>query len=314
MIKTLARFGMIAVGLSAYGSAMAQQDPSPSIQKKLQPYIECINRLSERSHSAEERYLSWVNAKTGPTGKERIIYGLYTIYDPKPCAAGVEAAAKIAPNDAELEKAGADYAAAVLALAPVLEEANDYYDQKNYKDDKMAKGREMHPRLMAAFAKFSEADKALRGQVETLNDKAQRERLAEIEKLEGRSQRYWVGELMLRAKVVLRAEQVDPKAFDVAKATAAITELEQAVKEIEKLGVEKPDQKVGSIFLGAAKSYLSTSKELMRRVRDKVPYSQGERMILSSGGGGGWMVEGSPPRLTRDYNQLVEAYNRGAKI
>jgi hypothetical protein len=32
------------------------------------------------------------------------------------------------------------------------------------------------------------------------------------------------------------------------------------------------------------------------------------------GGGGGWMVEGSPPRLFRDYNQLVDSYNRGANI
>jgi hypothetical protein len=30
--------------------------------------------------------------------------------------------------------------------------------------------------------------------------------------------------------------------------------------------------------------------------------------------GAGWMVEGSPPRLLRDYNQLVDAYNRGARI
>ena len=50
----------------------------------------------------------------------------------------------------------------------------------------------------------------------------------------------------------------------------------------------------------------------MRRIRDKTPYSQGDKMMLS--GGGGWMVEGSPARLLRDYNQLVEAYNRGARI
>jgi hypothetical protein len=25
-------------------------------------------------------------------------------------------------------------------------------------------------------------------------------------------------------------------------------------------------------------------------------------------------VEGSPPRLLRDYNQLIDAYNRGVKI
>jgi Protein of unknown function (DUF3829) len=43
-----------------------------------------------------------------------------------------------------------------------------------------------------------------------------------------------------------------------------------------------------------------------------VPYSQGDRMMLNAGGG--WMVEGSRPRLSRDYNQLVESYNSGARI
>ena len=47
-------------------------------------------------------------------------------------------------------------------------------------------------------------------------------------------------------------------------------------------------------------------------VRDRVPYSQGDRMMLGSGGG--WMVEGSLPRLMRDYNQLVQSYNSGARI
>jgi hypothetical protein len=61
-----------------------------------------------------------------------------------------------------------------------------------------------------------------------------------------------------------------------------------------------------------AKSYLTSAKQLMRRIRDKVPYSEGDRMML--GGGGGWMVEGSPPRLLRDYNQLIESYNRGVTI
>ena len=46
----------------------------------------------------------------------------------------------------------------------------------------------------------------------------------------------------------------------------------------------------------------------MRRIRDHVPYSVGDKMMLGNAGAG-WMVEGSPPRLTRDYNDLVEAYN-----
>jgi hypothetical protein len=60
------------------------------------------------------------------------------------------------------------------------------------------------------------------------------------------------------------------------------------------------------------RSFLVTAKQLMRRIRDKVPYSSGDRMMLNAGSG--WMVEGSPPRLLRDYNQLVDACNRGTKI
>ena len=66
------------------------------------------------------------------------------------------------------------------------------------------------------------------------------------------------------------------------------------------------------MFISNAKSFLTTAKQLMRRIRDKVPYSPGDRMMLN--GGGGWMVEGSPPRLLRDYNQLIDSYNRGANI
>ena len=66
------------------------------------------------------------------------------------------------------------------------------------------------------------------------------------------------------------------------------------------------------MFISNAKSYLVSAKQLMRRIRDKVPYSAGDKMMLNAGSG--WMVEGSPPRLLRDYNQLVESYNRGANI
>jgi len=66
------------------------------------------------------------------------------------------------------------------------------------------------------------------------------------------------------------------------------------------------------MFLNNAKSFLTSGKQLMRRIRDKVPYSQGERMMLKPGSA--WMVEGSPQRLLRDYNRLVDAYNRGTSI
>jgi hypothetical protein len=67
------------------------------------------------------------------------------------------------------------------------------------------------------------------------------------------------------------------------------------------------------MFISNAKSYLVTAKQLMRRMRDKKPYSAGDRMMLNNSMSA-WMVEGSPARLLRDYNQMVDAYNRGANI
>lgn len=304
----------LAIGASL--PALADDKPTP-IGPKLQPYIGCINRLSERSYSSRDRYLSW-SKPSGPTGRERIIYGLYTIYDTADCRKNVEKAAEMAPKNEELEKAGAAFAAAVGALEPLLKEADDYYSQQNYKDDKMAKGKAMHPKLMAAWAAFASADKDLRGVVQKLNDVSQMEEMAELEKREGRKARWHIMDTMLKAKALNRIEGGDPRNMDLAKVQEAIGVYEASVKALEsyaeahKGGALSPDS-IGSIYVSAAKSYLTTAKGLMRRVRDKTPYSSGERMMLSQQGAG-WMIEGSPPRLMRDYNELVNRFNSGGRF
>ena len=312
-------FACIAASIMFLGSvstALAQQQaaapPPPSIAGKLQPYIACINRLSSRAHDSEARYRSWVKG-AGPTGRERIVYGLYTIYDTKDCRNGVDLAAKAQPAHAVLEKAGADYAAAVGALEPLLKEADDYYTQQNYKDDKMAKGKAMHAKLIAAWEAFSSADRNLRDIVQSLNDQVQLDELAAMEKGEGKKARWHVLNLMVRAKALQRAETGDQAKIDLAKVQPELEAFEAGVKDLEAYAAANPKEKIGSFFLGAAKSYLTTAKGLMRRVRDKTRYSQGEAMMLNSGSGG-WMVEGSPPRLIKDYNGLIDAYNRGPAI
>ena len=286
------------------GQATAQTPPAV---EKLNAYVGCINRLSSRAYESRARYFSWA-PKSGPTGKERIIYGTYTIYDTADCQKNAEAANALEPRDAALEAAASAYVTAVTTLAPLLKEADDYYTQENYKDDKMAKGKALHPRLVAAWDAFAGADKNLRAGVEAINDKRKADELAAIEAKEGRSARYYVEALMVDAKRVLRAE--DSATPDIAAITAALEAYEGTVKATEAAG---NGGKIGSMFIGNAKSFLTTAKQLMRRIRDKVPYSTGDRMMLS-GSGSGWMVEGSPPRLLRDYNQLVDAYNSGAKM
>ncbi|MBC7579495.1 MAG: DUF3829 domain-containing protein, partial [Tardiphaga sp.] len=154
------------------------------------------------------------------------------------------------------------------------------------------------------------ADKNLRDGVATINDRRKAEGLVAIEAREGRSARYHVAALMIEAKRVLRAE--DTTSPDIAAITGALEAYEATVKAIEASGATG-DAKVGSMFISQAKSFLTTAKQLMRRIRDKVPYSTGDKMMLSDTGSG-WMVQGSPPRLLRDYNQLVDAYNSGARM
>ncbi len=293
--------------VTAAPRAVAQD--APSLTQKINAYIGCINRLSERSYESRSRYFSWVG-KNGPTGKERIIYGTYTIYDTADCKKNVEAANATEPRDAELEAAASAYVDAVTTLEPLLKEADDYYTQQNYKDDKMAKGKAMHPRLVAAWDAFAAADQTLRGGIESIQDKRAVERLAEIEKTEGRKARWHVEALMIDAKRLVRAAGASSP--NLAKVTETLGTYEATVRATEQYAGANKDA-VGSMFVSHSKEFLTTAKQLMRRLRDKTPYSQGERMILGTGQGA-WMVEGSPARLTRDYNQLVGAYNSGAKF
>ena len=296
----------------SFADGASAQTPSPSEKmtaEKINAYVGCINRLSERSYESRKRYFSWA-AQSGPTGKERIIYGTYTIYDTADCKKNVEKANALEPRDSALEAAASSYVEAVSKLEPLLKEADDYYSQGDYKDDRMTKGKALHPRLVAAWDAFAGADKALRGGVEAVNDKRALERLAEIEQSEGRKARYHVQALMIHAKRVLRAQGSEKP--DLAALTQALSEYETIVKATEQVSGADGGAKIGSMFICNAKSFLTSAKQLMRRVRDKTPYSQGDRMMLNAGSG--WMVEGSPQRLLRDYNQLIDAYNRGANI
>src|SRR5437879_1690749 len=83
------------IALSSAGMAAAQ---APSGTEKLNAYVGCVNRLSERAYDSRKRYFSWVG-KNGPTGKERIIYGTYTIYGTSGCKKHVQKANELQPRD-----------------------------------------------------------------------------------------------------------------------------------------------------------------------------------------------------------------------
>jgi hypothetical protein len=144
-----------------------------------------------------------------------------------------------------------------------------------------------------------------------LQDKDSAQRLVQIEKTEGIKDRYHIEAVMISAKRLMRAHGATPP--DLAAIVEALNGYEAILKATEEYAGANKGTKIGSSFINDGKSFLATGKQLMRRIRDKIPYSQGDRMILNTGSGG-WMIEGSLPRLTRDYNQLVGSYNRGSRF
>jgi Protein of unknown function (DUF3829) len=291
-------------------TASAAKTTAPDITDKLQAYIGCINRLSERAQQSQSRYTSWAGKAAALNTKPKNILGLYEIYDPTDCAKDVQAANAAEPRHPGLEGAGSDYVSSAVALNAILKTANDYYDQSNYKDDKMAAGKAMHPKLLEAYASFDKADNALRGFVESISDEQQLAALLDIEKTEGRNGHYMVEAMMINAKALVRAaSDTDEKKMDLAKVTTTLGVFEASIKELEDYAARNPKERINSMLISNSKAFLVSAKELMRRVRDKVPYSDGDRMMMSQPGAG-WMVQGSQPRLTRDYNQLIETYNR----
>ena len=242
--------------LAPMGAGPARSQSS-AINEKINAYIACINRLSERSHDSRRRYFSWVS-KNGPTGKERIIYGLYTIYDTTDCRKKVEAANALEPRDPDLEKAAADYATSVGILEGLLKEADDYYTQENYKDDKMAKGRLMHPTLVAAWEAFADADKRLRAGVDELQDALAGQRIADIERTEGLNDRYHIEAVMLSGKRLMRVQTASPP--DLAAMSKALEDYEAILKATETYAAVNKGSKIGSSFVSSGKSYLTTAK------------------------------------------------------
>ena len=121
---------------------------------KSNAYTGLLNRTL-RAIESWERYTSWVNLKTGPTGRERYItYGLYSLYDVRDEIQRARIAIDAPPSSPELDAAMKRYIEAYEALAPVITQAYGYYERKDYKADNMAEGKALHVKLAPAAETF----------------------------------------------------------------------------------------------------------------------------------------------------------------
>lgn len=293
--------------------AAAALDPDAALGAKLEAYIECANEFVNDVHQARRNYLGDVNPKTGPTGKEEgKIYLAPQLHDPKKCVEGMAAAAKAEPHLPDLESAGAAFGSALAALYPLSEDGFKYYDREDNRDDKGAKGRALHVKLLAAWADFDKAVAALDPALETYGDKLDEARLAKLAKRPDQRLRYLHAKLMNASKkVVTVAASVDqPSALPLDAFHANVAALASAVDELGTYATAHK-QEVDDLFMNplirGADTFLKSAKNLERRKRDKVAYSDGERATI--GANNAAAVDGSPGQVIDTYNQLIGESN-----
>lgn len=302
---------VVAAPTAPTAPAAPVDNAQDSLAQKLETYVSCFNKLDESANRSISRYESWVkDMKNGPTGKEMVVYGLYPIdgAEVEACKADFAKAAANKPALDKLDAAGTQYMAALSALSQTVGEAYPYYDRANYKDDKFVKGKELHAALVKNFADFKVADDAFSVELDVENDKLLAAQLADIEKKEGRKINYWHMSLMAQAKSL--ASEIDKEGFSPEAAATKLAAYEKTVDEAMAYSKANKAEVPTSWFTieNAAEDFRKAAKERIRRVRDKIPYNEGEKMMLTPGSA--WMVEGSQEKTVKAYNSLVESSNR----
>jgi hypothetical protein len=293
-------------------------DTDVLLARKLDTLVrECRNPFATRALQSWTRYASWIgDKKTGPTGRERNVFGLYALSaDPKACRKAVTAALPMATSTPLLDLAAEGFAASVETLVPAVNAASLYYEHGDYKDDGFVRGRAMHAELVAVFDAFKKADAALGAEIDTVQDALDARELARLEGDESQRGRWHLKRTAVSAKGLLRAATPvgdgAPK-IDLAGLVSAEARFEEARAAFGKWCAESPTEAapLASYARGLEQLELG-GKELVARVRDKRPYSTGEKMNL--GGQNEWMVPGSPGRVVARYNAVIEAFNAIAR-
>jgi Protein of unknown function (DUF3829) len=290
----------IAVTGSSCSTAYADDAPAAAADSeaaslhaslaKFNAYVGFLNRTLRASESLD-RYKSWVNIKTGPTGRERIIYGLYSVYDTTSEAAEATAALTKEPLLPELDAAMRDYIAANATLGPILNEANAYYERADYKTDKMAGGKELHVKIVAAAEPFLAARARADALFTVEKAKLDERQLNAIEKREGRKANWHVANIMMRARRLMDLLPSNSKpVVDIAPFDAAMADYGAAVKDMDTYGAAHPN----SFFVFESQPRDLLSK--LREFQEKIDRAKGD---ARRGGGGDltWIVN--------DYNMMV---------
>ncbi len=126
---------------------------------KVELYARCLAVLGRSLLDSHEAYAKSTQGKIGPDSMPILLP--LDADAALECRGLTETARARNPGLAELDAAGAQYIAAVGALAPVVRDLSAYYHGPDAKQDRLERGKKAHPKLVKLFAAATTAQARL---------------------------------------------------------------------------------------------------------------------------------------------------------
>lgn len=276
--------------------APAEDAELQAVTAKMNAYVALMNRTLRASESIE-RYESWVDMEKGPVNKNRV-FGVYELHDVTALIAEATEALKSEPALAGLDPGMKAYIEAYTQLAPIIDEANTYYERKEYLDDDLARGKQIHARLAPAAKTFLAAREKVEEEFGVERTKLAQRELAAIERLEGRKARWHRTHLLTAAqRIVERLPSNERPVVDVAALDADVAAYAEAVKAFN--AYRTADPRALASLQGPVDSLLAAS----RAFRDALKPVKGDARR-----GGGQQLQA----VVNAYNALAGSANNAA--
>ena len=259
-----------------------------ALQQKYQGYVlHCFNGKTP-DFVARQAYLSSVSSARGP--EPGATADVRETSDPRDCD---EQLARLTADGAELQldRSARRFAAALRALHELTQSAARYY-QEEYGRDSSARGRELHPRIVAAFADFVKTHAELR------RDLSDAERLLRFY-FAGRATEEESAQIAgdVSASMIARLCNVHWREIRRVDRNA----LEQALGTYDRVLARQREPDPHNAQLAA------DGEQCARRAEDGA-WNDNERSLLQAGQGA--TVDGAPQKLVTDYLEVEALFER----
>lgn len=286
----------------------AQELTSDMLVTKLDPYILCLNDADGPIQENVKIYReTYSDLAAHPTKMlfDQGFRGFRSADDTnyqqaRNCVAELRGNAKQTPSMPDADRAATEYASVLEALIPLMKEADHYYDQQNFSDDKLEEGLALNNKLQPLLARLYEISNQVRDAVGEQKEKQLDLWMTEIEKTDGKTFPWYVQDILRKARRSFNAiRDAEIRDVDSKKLADAEATMQQAYDAARAYGDANRDVKTQSgkqpmwfQFEPSAQAYLIRLKSYCRTAEGK----EG-------------LTERDSEELSLSYNALVGKFN-----